>query len=82
MKVSRKFLVMIPFAVIACVLIVVAILKLREPILQNDWSGAYSIHTTTPTFALFQEQGWWTSMPTAPGLGIIPTTTPSPTAQP
>jgi len=76
MKVSKKLLAVILVVVIACVLIVTAILLLRTPILvQNDWIGAHPIDTTTPTLTLFLDQGWWTAMPTSPGLGGIPTPT-------
>jgi len=76
MKVSIKLLAVLLVVVIACVLIVTAILLLRTPIVvQNDWNGAHPIDTTTPTLTLFPDQGWWTAMPTAPGLGGIPTPT-------
>jgi len=76
MKVSKKLLAVLLVVVIACVLIVTTILLLRTPIVvQNDWNGAHPIDTTTPTLTLFPDQGWWTAMPTAPGLGGIPTPT-------
>ena len=76
MKVSIKLLAVLLVVFIACVLIVTTILLLRTPILvQNDWNGAHPIDTTTPTLTLFPDQGWWTAMPTAPGLGGIPTPT-------
>ena len=72
MKVSKKILAA-PGGIIACVLIVTTILLLRTPIVvQNDWNGAHPIDTTTPTLTLFPDQGWWTAMPTAPGLGEHP----------
>ena len=76
MKVSKKLLAVLLVMVIACVLIVTAILLLRTPIVvQSGWNGAHPIDTTTPTLTLFPDQGWWMSMPTAPGLGGIPTPT-------
>jgi hypothetical protein len=76
MKVSKKILAVLLVGIIACVLIVTTILLLRTPIVvQNDWNGAHPIDTTTPTLTLFPDQGWWTAMPTAPGLGDIPTPT-------
>ena len=83
MKVSKKIIAVILVMVIACVLIVTAILLLRTPIVvQDNWNGAHPIQTTTPTLTLFPDQGWWTSMPTAPGLGGVPTPTLTTTSSP
>jgi len=74
MKVSKPFLSAVLVAIIACVLVGASIMLLRSAVIvRDDWSGIYPIHTTTPTLTLFPEQGWWTSMPTAPGLGVHPT---------
>ena len=74
MKVSKPFLSVILVVIIACVLVGAAIMLLRSAlVVREDWNGVHPFQTSTATLTLFPEQGWWTSMPTAPGLGIIPT---------
>jgi hypothetical protein len=74
MKVSKPFLSAILVVIIACVLVGAAIMLLRSAIVvRDDWNGVHPFQTSTPTLTLFPEQGWWTSMPTAPGLGVLPT---------
>ena len=74
MKVSKPFLSAILVVIIACVLVGAAIMLLRSAIVvREDWNGVHPFQTSTATLTLFPEQGWWTSMPTAPGLGILPT---------
>ena len=76
MKVSKPFLSAILVVIIACVLVGAAIMLLRSAlVVRNDWNGVHPFQTSTPTLTLFPEQGWWTSMPTAPSLGILPTST-------
>ena len=79
MKVSKPVLSAVLVAIIACVLVGASIMLLRSAVIvRDDWSGIFPIHTSTPTLTLFPDQGWWTSIPTAPGLGVLPT--PSPTS--
>jgi hypothetical protein len=74
MKVSKRILTGLLMVMLGCLLVVAAILLLRTPLLVPDpWSGVHPIHTTTPTLTLFPAQGWWTSLPTAPGLEGLPT---------
>ena len=76
MKVSKPFLSAILVVIIACVLVGAAIMLLRSAIVvREDWNGMHPFQTSTPTQTLFPDQGWWTSIPTAPGLGVH--TTPS-----
>ena len=78
MKVSKPFLSAVLVVIIACVLVGAAIMLLRSAlVVRDDWNGVHPFQTSTPTLTLFPDQGWWTSIPTAPGLGILPT----PTAQ-
>ena len=73
MKVSKPFLSAILVVIIACVLVGAAIMLLRSAlVVRDDWNGAHPFQTSTPTLTLFPEQGWWTSIPTAPGLGVLP----------
>jgi hypothetical protein len=84
MKVSKQILAAILVVIIACVLVGVSILLLRSAlVVHNDWSGAHPILTSTPTLTLFPDQGWWASMPTAPGLGgVVTPATPTPNRMP
>jgi len=77
--VNQKIVPVILLLVIVCILVVAAILILRKPIVENPWGGVPKIETTTPTLTLFPDQGWWTDLPTPPGLGITPSSSPSPT---
>ena len=79
MKVSKPFLSAILVVIIACVLVGAAIMLLRSAlVVRDDWNGVHPFQTSTATLTLFPDQGWWTSMPTALGLGVLPT--PSPTS--
>lgn len=80
MKISRKSLSVLLYAALTITLIITAILLARTPVeIQDSWSGANALASTTPTTGLFQDKGWWTSMPTAPGLGGLPTPSETPT---
>ena len=71
MKVSKPFLSAILVVIIACVLVGAAIMLLRSAlVVRDDWNDVHPFQTSTPTLTLFPEQGWWTSIPTAPGLGV------------
>ena len=73
MKITRPSLAVILVVVGSCILIGLSILFLHTPIIRdNHWIGQYPIDTTTPTLTIFPGQGWWTSMPTAPGLEGFP----------
>ena len=79
MKVSKPFLSAVLVVIIACVLVGAAIMLLRSAlVVREDWNGVHPFQTSTPTLTLFPDQGWWISIPTAPGLGVLPT--PSPTS--
>ena len=83
MKVSKNVLAMILVVITACVLVIAAIQFVHNPVVQNDWNGPSTINTTTPTLTLFPAQGWWTSMPTDPGVKGVPTLrSPNPTRTP
>ena len=74
MKISKPFLSAVLVVIIACVLVGAAIMLLRSAlVVRDDWNGAHPFQTSTPTLTLFPNQGWWTSIPTAPGLGILKT---------
>lgn len=83
MKVSKNGLAVILVVITACVLVIVVIQLLHTPVMLNDWNGPSTIHTTTPTLTLFPAQGWWTSLPTDPGVKGVPTSwIPNPTWTP
>ena len=74
MKVSKPFLSAILVVIIACVLVGAAIMLLRSAlVVRDDWNGVHPFQPSTSTLTLFPDQGWWTSIPTAPGLGILKT---------
>jgi len=67
----QPFLSAVLVVIIACVLVGrcghAAPLGL---VFREDWNGVHPFQTSTPTLTLLPNQGWWTSIPTAPGLGI------------
>jgi len=80
-KIFKKVLPAFLLVVAACLLVVVAI-QLLTPGDGSDWAGVHTINTTTPTLTLYPDQGWWTSMPTAPAVPGIPSPSITPTVTP
>jgi len=67
---------------IAAFLLLVILASTFPYILDRQGNGTWSrpgILTTTPTKMLVIETPWWTAMPTAPGLGVMPISTSTPT---
>ena len=76
MKVSKPFLSAVLVVIIACVLVGAAIMLLRSAlVVREDWNGVHPFQTSTATLTLFPIQGWWTSITTPPGLGVLPSPT-------